>query len=322
MHEADYAYAVARIRANELSLLTKQELEMLVSSGDCDGCLARLADKGWGDAASAGQDEASMLAAEERKAWALIDEIAPDRHVFDSLKLPNDFHNLKATIKSVISGVNVSSMLTSPVITDPAVIERAVREKDFSLLPEYMRDCAEKAYTALLETADGQLCDIIIDRACLESTLRAASAQGGIFERLAQLDMLEANLKIACRCVMMKKPYSFLERALAHGTVPDAKALATAASQGMDELIECVGEHNQEAAEQLSKGLSRFESWCTSKRTELITPAKHKPLGVDPLVAYLIARKTEVLNVRIIMSGLRNDVDPDRIRSMLRDMRA
>ena len=34
MHENEYAYAVARIRANEVNLLTPAETEQLISAGE------------------------------------------------------------------------------------------------------------------------------------------------------------------------------------------------------------------------------------------------------------------------------------------------
>ena len=42
---------------------------------------------------------------------------------------------------------------------------RIIKEKDYKALPENMQTAAEEAVEALLHSGDGQLCDIIIDRA-------------------------------------------------------------------------------------------------------------------------------------------------------------
>ena len=100
MRDSDYAYAVARIRANELKLLTKQDMEMLLLSENCEQCLARLIDKGWG---AQGESEAEILRSELDDAWALVDDCAPEKDAFSSLKLSNDYHNLKAALKARVA---------------------------------------------------------------------------------------------------------------------------------------------------------------------------------------------------------------------------
>ncbi|MEG1437281.1 MAG: V-type ATPase subunit, partial [Oscillospiraceae bacterium] len=49
MHETEYAYAVARVRANELTLLSATDVEQLISAEDYKQVMRRLADTGWGD---------------------------------------------------------------------------------------------------------------------------------------------------------------------------------------------------------------------------------------------------------------------------------
>ena len=48
MAKNDYAYAVARIRVRELSLLSSSFLEQLVSAADYETCLKLLREKGSG----------------------------------------------------------------------------------------------------------------------------------------------------------------------------------------------------------------------------------------------------------------------------------
>ena len=48
-----------------------------------------------------------------------------------------------------------------------------IKEKDFEKLPANMQHAAEEAYESLLHTRDGQLCDVIIDKAALEAIYAA-----------------------------------------------------------------------------------------------------------------------------------------------------
>lgn len=46
---------------------------------------------------------------------------------------------------------------------------KAVKERDFDSLPDFISDAAEKCLEVITKTENGQLCDIAADRACLEA---------------------------------------------------------------------------------------------------------------------------------------------------------
>ena len=48
-----------------------------------------------------------------------------------------------------------------------------VKNKEFWRLPPAMSEAAQEAYDVLLHTSDGQLCDVIVDRAALEAISEA-----------------------------------------------------------------------------------------------------------------------------------------------------
>ena len=82
MKDLEYTYAVARIRALEVSLLDKAAIEQLLACGTYEQCLQFLSEKGWGDAGSEA-DGAALLKKEEEKTVKVITEGAPDMGVFD-----------------------------------------------------------------------------------------------------------------------------------------------------------------------------------------------------------------------------------------------
>ena len=73
MHENEYAYAVARIRANEVNLLTPAETEQLISAESYEAALRLLGDKGW-HTDGVGHDYAPMLEEHVNAAWRLLKE--------------------------------------------------------------------------------------------------------------------------------------------------------------------------------------------------------------------------------------------------------
>ena len=165
----EYIYAVARVRSRELNLLSRQDVDQLMACRTYDECLRTLSDKGWGDGDPSAE---AILAAEEEKTWAFIHELTDDLTPFKVLLYPTDYNNLKAAVKAVVTGVEPRDVFLPGGAVDPELMLRCVREGDFSELPETMAAAADEAYHTLLQTEDGQLCDVILDRACIADLLQ------------------------------------------------------------------------------------------------------------------------------------------------------
>ena len=53
---------------------------------------------------------------------------------------------------------------------------------------------------------------------------------------------------------------------------------------------------------------------------KLMKTQKTNPFTIGPLVAYLLARETEIKAVRLILSGKRNRLDDRIVKERLRDL--
>ena len=78
MKDTDYAYAVARIRANERSLLSKSDVERLISSKDLSSALSVLKECGW---SAEGENERieALLKNRQKALWTLLCECVPEK---------------------------------------------------------------------------------------------------------------------------------------------------------------------------------------------------------------------------------------------------
>ena len=157
MSDTKYTYAVARIRALEVSLFSSSTIEQLIACKDMESCLRFLSEHGWGGVDTA-MDADAILTREQEKIWETIGEMQVDMNVFDVLSYPNWFHNLKAAVKAVCTGRSGANIYFegTPISKDEMI--RIVREKDFQALPENMREAAREAVDTLLHSGDGQLC--------------------------------------------------------------------------------------------------------------------------------------------------------------------
>lgn len=316
----DYIYAVARVRSRELSLFSRQDLDQLMACRTYEECLRVLQDKGWGSGSSLSANE--LLVQEEEKTWAFIRELTSDLSVFDVLLYPIDYNNLKAAIKSVITGVEPHQVFLPGGSIAPEVLQKAARESDYSALPPEMGAAAEEASRTLLETSDGQLCDLILDKACLLGILRRGKeSKNELLAQYAELTVAIANIKIAVRACKTQKNRAFLDAALAPCATLDTETLASAACKSLEEMFACLAVTNYaEAGERLKESYSAFEKWCDDKVMELVKSQKMNPFTVGPLFAYVIARQREIAVVRIILSGKLNELDDAMIRERLREL--
>lgn len=315
----DYIYAVARIRHKELELFNNQDIDQLMASTSYDECLKLLADKGWGGEK---MDASEILSYEDKKTWDLIKELTSDLSDFDILLLPIDFNNLKAAIKSAATGTVPHNTYLSGGSIPIENIEKAIANKDYSLLPENMREAAKLAYTTMLQTHDGQLCDALLDRACLYEIMECGDkSDNQVLRDYAELSVAIANIKIAVRSCKTHKTLAFIGSSIAPCRSLDSGRLIKAASQSLDEVFAYLAvTPYSEAAEKLKESYSAFEKWCDDKIMSLIKAQKVNPFTIGPLFAYVLARQNEISMVRIILSGKLNGLDDKIIRERMRDM--
>lgn len=315
-----YTYAVARIRAKELSLLTSQDTEQLVTAKDAREVLQLLADKGWGDGTVAAADK--VLDAESKKTWELMGELLDDMSVLDVFLFEKDFHNLKAAIKAVYSDMPTEGIFIFGGSVSPDVIYGAVRDREFSELPENMRDCARAAIETLNKTGDGQLCDIIVDRAALDAIRNAGRVSGNaMIDKFSELTVALADIKIAYRSSRLKKSAEFLKSAIAQCDSLDKGKLIGAAVSGLDELFSYIELTDYSACvPEIKASDSSFEKWCDNLIMDFIKEQKSNPFTIAPLAAYILAKENEIKTVRIILTAKENGLSEGFVRERLRDM--
>ncbi len=320
MSDKQYTYAVARIRAKELLLLSKSDVDQLMNCRSEKECIRLLADKGWG---KSGEEEAGqLLATEQEKTWELIRELVEDISDFNTFLLKNDFHNLKAAIKQIYTNSDRNDIYLYNGTIKPELIYNAVKVHDFSELPDYLKECAEEAYQVQLHTGNSQLCDIIIDKAALEATYKTGKKSGNdLLADYVELLVAAANINIAIRSCRTQKDKAFLEQALAKCDSLDNQSLITAALISEEAIYDYlqVTEYS-DAIPAIKESQSAFESWCDNLIMKHIRPQKYNSFTLSPLAAYILARENEIKTVRIILSGKRNDISDEIIRERLREM--
>ena len=309
MKDVEYAYAVAYIKTLENKMLTRADIEGVINAQDTESAMRLLRERGW-----EGDTPEQLLKNELERSWSAAYEVCPEEAPIDILMYENDFHNLKTVLKAQVAGADQHGMTLSPSLVEPEQLALAVRDGDFSELPEFIRGAAEEGYRLLTTTMDGQLAEIYIDKCEHTAVLERARSEKDEFligwaELLAEL----ANMKIAWRASAVGKSREFIENAL----VPTASAerMLRAAVEG--NVPEVIAARFSDAD---VSSVGAFERWCDNKKLAYAKKAKAQSFGFQPILAFLVGKSFEIQAVRIILSCKANGVEEQIIRERLRDM--
>ncbi len=321
--EKEYTYGVARIRALESSLFSNEIIQELLQCRDYNEAMNFLRDRGWGNG-DLNQDITDMLNDEKEKSVKILEELIEDKDAMDILTIKDRFHNLKAAIKQVCTEDETKNIFYDIKDFDADFIKEAIKNGEYYKLPDNMAGVAKEATDTLLKTGNGQLCDVIVDKATLYAIKEAGEkAKNELIKKYANLQLLIANLKMAVRCAKTQKDIQFIEHCLVPCSDISVTDLKNACAEGIDSLLDYLKNTGfGDAANAYEKSISVFECWCDNKIIEEIKSEKYKSFSLGPIVAYYIARENEIKTVKIILSGKQNGFDNEFIGERIRVMYA
>ncbi|MBQ9033010.1 MAG: V-type ATPase subunit [Parasporobacterium sp.] len=314
-------FAVARIRSRENTLLSDQDLKNLMGCQTYSECIQYLLDRGWGPTANNTPEE--LISLEKDRLQELTESLlkAEESKYLDVFRITDDYHNLKAAIKESYIQKEVPGIYMDGGVLDADLIRRCAADGEFGALPSEMAHAAEKARDILFRTGDSQLCDVIIDRECLESLKRSARSTGNeLLAEYAQLRCAAANINIAVRAVRAGKDEEFLKEALVECDTVSPSRLILASRNGLDEVYEYLEQTvYKDAVDAIKESPAAFDRWCDNRMMQLIRPQKYNAFTISPIAAFVLAKNCEIKSVRLILSGKRNHLPDEKIRERLRE---
>lgn len=314
-----YVYSISRLRARETKLLDSKTIDSLVDAADMSEICRILTDKGW----EISEDNPSKaIQVQTDLLWAFARELIDDMSEIAALRAEKDFHNLKAALKSAYMNIEPDRYFLKYGLVDTELIKKAVSEKDFSLLPEFMKEIAQEAFEALFKRGDSQWSDSVIDKGSLEASLKfSENSSSQLLKDYCVTRINISDLKIAIRGAKAGKDKEFFEKFLVTTKDFGKDSLAEAAVSGEEAVYEYLERTEyKDAVEMLKEDFASFERWCDDKIVAQIRREKHNPFTLSPIVAYIIAREIEIKNVGIIIVAKRNDFEKADVQKRMRQM--
>lgn len=316
-NDSQFLFGVGRVRSKEANLLTSADIDRLVTAKNTVEAVQILTSKGW---SIDGDDFESGIRNEKKELIGFMNEILNGDEL-DSLLIYNDFLNCKTGIKASVANIDASKNLLAPSVYDSVSVYDLSYKHEFADLPETLCSAATAAYDVLSRSGSVQLCDSILDKACLESQISLAKKTDcKTLIDLAETKAKMCDIKVSFRCAVTGKDLNFAENATAECDAFPDNSLAVASSKGAEEYfayMEKIG--YGELIQMLRDNPTLFDKYSDDMMTECIMQGKSTMFGIDPIIAYYVAKNTELTTVRIVLSGKKNDLGVDEIKKRVRN---
>jgi len=336
-----YGYASGRLRVLETRLLNRTAIIRLLEADSAQEVLRLLSEGEYGAALSEISDPSDFekaLEIEMGRTYALVDELSVDPSLTSIFQIRWDFHNLKVLLKASYlkelapkTDDILVSFGTVPVEDIKLTIEPEA-EKKGGKLPDYLINALDDARAKYEASQDPQIIDIIIDNHLYSFMYdRVADYPNpflkSYFEAVADLNNIKnfIRIKILGGSIRMLDnvllPHGNLDKKLFlqqfEETIENFIADLVAADLVRTPYMNLVAEAIRGWEEEHS--LATFEKLVDNYLINYIKPAQYIIFGVEPLIAYLLAKEHEIKLIRIIMTGKINDLPIEIINERLRD---
>ena len=122
-----YEFSIGSVRARELRLLSKSDIEQMIALGDVQALVRFLKDKGFGE----GETIDEIIESNTEQMWTYLSSVTPDFSIFEPFLCQNDIHNFKTILKGIMSERKYQGLLASPSVVSLDDMTKAVENRRF-----------------------------------------------------------------------------------------------------------------------------------------------------------------------------------------------
>lgn len=321
MKDIHYAFCVAKIRALESLLLTKEDIALLISQKDLSAALSFLRQKSYAKEQEGINEIINRHTSELNE---VLTESVPDKNALKALFILNDYFNLKVLVKCLIEKAEPAGLFAKPTSIDFSSLGANASEQFFSDLTSGYGELARQAYDIALKSENGKFCDVIIDTAAINAlSSYAKTKNSGILGKICAFLADTANIKAALRCAFTSQSEDYIKEAIGNCCYLDKELLIKSTISGEQALVSYLDttEYKNGVEVYLEKP-SNFEKWCDDCVIKIASDAVYTSFGFDPVVYYYYSKSLEIRTVRMILTAIKSDIDKATIKERVRELYA
>lgn len=323
-----YAHAVGRVRTIENKMLKRITLERMIDAGSPEGALEVLVDTGY----FSGMDNISiwnfekLLGNASKEMYSYLVKITPDPVAIKPFLRKWDFHNARVIVKGELTTVAYADYLVDIGTFPVGELVMAIREREYRNLPLSLSVAIKDSLEVFNKTGDPQLVDFLFESAAHKQiTIDAEETRNAFVIGLFKLKTDLVNIKTFLRIKQTGGGPEYLERALMEGGSLKSDLFIKNLDGTYENFLASVkfGPYGDLCEKTLdifasTGSLSEYERLSDNMIIDYVSKSRYIGVGMEPLVAYLVAREIEATNIRIILVGMINRVSHDDIRGRLR----
>lgn len=331
MDKMIFNQVIPRIRVYETKLLDKSKLDRMIDASSAEEALKVLQETEYGSLVSSIKrvDEYEDILSEElNKLYNLMYEISPVKALVDLMSIKYDYQNIKVILKGRFLKEDLSHLIMPVGSQDSSKLKELIENNDLSDFPEVIRDGINKAISTFETTKDPQMVDIILDEFMFKSLIHIKDQMKDTFiDKYVAALIDTTNLKTLLRVKKQNKDREFLDSVIIEGGFVDKDKILSMLNDEAENIYGKVStssysEFIKNGLEYYSKtgSVSLLEKLIDNYIMKIMKDAKIIPFGVEPLLAYIYAKETEIKIIRIIMVGKINNISGELVRERLRDI--
>ena len=306
LERSDYVYANMRIKCLEDKNLDFSDFEAMLSIPSFADRVGYLKNKGWifDDSLT---EIGSILKECEKDLFSFVKELVGNLDFLNFILIKKDFSNLKTIIRGVLSEIDVSDLLDDLSFFSPEALLNCVKDQNFTLLPDYIKDAAKESFETLLHTNDACLADTIIDSHMFK-VLNEISAESklSIVKNYVELFFVYANLNISLRAEKLKKNNrDFLAKALVPCRTFDRDKIMFLTIKGKEALLDYLSglSYTGFLPFLCKEGKDYLNCWFDSSLLNIVKREQSNYFTKGPIVAYVLSKYLEFKKIRLIFSS-------------------
>jgi V/A-type H+-transporting ATPase subunit C len=231
-------------------------------------------------------------------------------------------------LKGIFLNEDLSHLIISVGSLDPSKLKKIIENKELSDFPEVIRKGINDATIIFENTKDPQMIDIILDKYMFKSLIHIKDEMKDTFIDKYVATLIDStNLKTLLRVKKQNKDREFLESVIIEGGFLNKDKILSMLNDEAENMYGKIStssysEFIKNGLEYYSKtgSVSLLEKLFDNYIMQMMKAAKIIPFGVEPLLAYIYAKETEIKIIRIIMVGKINNISGELVRERLRDI--
>ncbi len=325
-----YGYAVGRVKVLEKRMLDANRIERIITADNIDEQLKILAETEYAPYLP-NKFETSLnidifLGSHLSYLFQFLEEITDLPALINFFRAEYDFHNLKALLKAKTVQKNVDTVLLDCGLVSIDRLKKILDNEKISDLPVYLQEPFGKALEDIEKEKNYFLIDNAIDKSMYKFlSEEAASLKCNYLNRLINVMIDGANLKSFIRSQEFSDRYNFLKEVIIDGGELKGDELLRLGAKTSEDVASYLSRSRYNEISQLFVGeddseIKYFDRILDNILINEAAPARYLSSGLEPVAGYLIGKKIEIKNLRLLLVGKLNNLPPVEIKDYLRDL--